>query len=448
MNWGMIGWGAGSFGTGTVYNALALFGLFYLTTVVGLEPALAGSLFFITKLYDAVSDPLMGMISDRTRHRLGKRHPYLLAGGVLLGLSFWLIFLIEPLSTTAVTVSIVVLALLIHATAYTVFSVPYLAIPAEMTHDYDERTKMMSYRVLFLMLGVMLGSVGGPKLVALGGEGQAGYQLMALVFAAVAAGAGCLAFFSTASHTRLTVGGTTAAEQTAGFADGLKLLLRNRPFLLLVAVKLLQLAALASVLASAPYLFRFVLQLSTADIGNYLLVFTLAGLVSIPLWRPVIDRMGKRNTYIICVTLYALAIATWVLWTATEPTWLIYARAVLIGVGSTGGLLCGQALLPDTMEYGRLASGKDNAGAYSGIFTTTEKLAGALGPLVVGVALSAAGLVKGDVGAEAQPDSAITAVLWCASLLPAVLNLATIPVLLKYNLSKERLAELRLAAER
>ncbi len=447
MNWGMLGWGAGSLGTGTVYNALALFGLFYLTTVVGLEPALAGSLFFITKLYDAFSDPLMGVISDRTNHKLGKRRPYLVVGALLLGLSFFLIFNVPTLSTTTLTVTVVVLALLFHATAYTIFSVPYLAVPAEMTNDYDQRTRMMSYRVLFLMIGVTVGSVGGPKLVEYGGDGQAGYQLMAAVFAVVAAIAGIIAFLSTEEHTRLTRDNAiSGAEPNSGLTDGLKLLLHNKPFLLLVAVKLLQLAALASVLASAPYLFKLVLNLNISAISNYLLVFTVAGLVSIPLWQPVIRRYGKRNTYIMCVTLYAVAIATWVLWVPGEAGWLIYLRAVLIGLGSTGGLLCGQALLPDTMEYGRLTSGRDNAGAYSGIFTTTEKLSGAIGPLIVGVALSAAGLVKGNVGAEAQPESAITAVLWCASLLPAVLNLATIPVLLKYDLSKQKLAAMREAA--
>ena len=438
----MLGWGAGSLGTGTVYNALALFGLYYLTTVVGLEPALAASLFFVTKLYDAVSDPLMGVISDRTQHRLGKRRPYLLIGALLLGLSFFLFFTIPALSTTALTVTVVVLALLFHATAYTIFSVPYLAIPAEMSSDYDERTRMMSYRVLFLMIGVTVGSVGGPKLVAYGGEGATGYLLMAAVFGVVAALAGAVTFFSTSAHTRISQT-LVSTEPTSTVTEGLKLLVRNQPFLLLVGIKLLQLAALASVLASAPFLFRLVLNLSTSDIGNYLLVFTVAGLVSIPLWQPVIHRWGKRNTYILCVTLYAVAIATWALWEPGEASWLIYLRAVFIGLGSTGGLLCGQALLPDTMEYGRLTSGKDNAGAYSGIFTTTEKLSGAIGPLIVGVALTAAGLVKGDVGADVQPESALTAVLWCASLLPAVLNLATIPILLKYKLSKERLAELR-----
>lgn len=444
MNLATIGWGVGSLGTGTVYNALALFGLFYLTTVVGLEPALAGSLFFITKLYDAVSDPLMGVISDRTRHRLGKRRPYLLAGALMLGISFLLIFIIPPLSSTALTVTVVVAALLFHATAYTVFSVPYLAMPAEMTSDYDERTKMMSYRVLFLMLGVTVGSVAGPKIVALG-EGQAGYRWMAITFAVVACFAGFVAYFTTG---RTGSRGLASSDDSSSvrFADGFQLLLRNRPFLLLVGVKLLQLAALASVLASAPYLFRFVLGLGPSDIGNYLLVFTAAGLLSIPVWRPFIHRYGKRNSYIVSVSLYALAIATWVLWSDAEPDWLIYLRAVAIGFGSTGGLLCGQSLLPDTMEYGRLTSGKDTAGAYSGVFTTTEKLAGALGPLVVGVALSAAGLVKGDVGAEAQPDSAITAVLWLAALLPAALNLATIPVLLRYDLTKQKLADLRVQA--
>jgi len=220
----------------------------------------------------------------------------------------------------------------------------------------------------------------------------------------------------------------------------------NGPFMLLMAVKLCKLVALASVLASTPYLFRYVLGFSTGQIGNYLLAFSLSGLASIPFWQALMRRFGKRDVFILICTWYALAVASWFVWTPAEAGYWLYVRALFIGFASTGTLLAGLALLPDTMEYGRLTSGADNDGVYSGVFTTVEKLSGAIGPLIVGGLLSAFGLVTGQVAAAEQPESALLAVRVAASLVPAALSLLAIPVLLRYRLTAERLRTLRAAA--
>jgi len=197
-----LGWGAGSLGTGTLYNGLALFGLFFLTSIVGIEPVVAGALLFVTKIYDACTDPLMGAISDRTRHRWGARRPYLLAGALLLGPSFALLFSLEPLGSTALTLAVIGAALLLHATAYTIFAVPYMALPPVLSPDYDGRTQLMSYRVLFLTGGILASSYLGPKVVTWTGEGATGYFWMGVVYAAFAVVSGLWAFAATAGHDR------------------------------------------------------------------------------------------------------------------------------------------------------------------------------------------------------------------------------------------------------
>lgn len=442
-----LGWGAGSLGTGTLYNGLALFGLFFLTSIVGIEPVVAGALLFVTKIYDAVTDPLMGAISDRTRHRWGARRPWLLLGAVLLGPSFALLFSIEPLASTAATLGLIGLVLLLHATAYTIFAVPYMAMPPVLARDYDGRTQLMSYRVLFLTGGILASSYLGPKIVTWAGEGATGYFWMGVVYAGFAVVSGLWAFAATAGHDR--PGNPPGEDEPPVFTqlfDQFRSIAGNRPFLLLMAVKLCKLVALASVLASTPYLFRYVLGFSTGQIGNYLLAFSLSGLASIPFWRALMRRYGKRDVFILICAWYALAVASWFIWTPDEAGYWLYVRALFIGFASTGTLLAGLALLPDTMEYGSLTSGADNDGVYSGVFTTIEKLSGAIGPLVVGGLLSAFGLVKGQVAAAEQPESALLAVRVAASLVPAGLSLVAIPILMRYRLTPEQLRDMRAAA--
>ena len=439
-------WAAGSLATGTLFNAMSLFALFYMTTVLGVGPALAGSLLFLMRLYDAVTDPLMGAISDRTRHRLGPRRPYLLVGALTLPASFALFFNLPPLQDGNL-IGWLIVALLLYSTSYTIFAVPYLAMPPKLAPSYDGRTRLMSIRVSFVIVGVLIGSTGGPLLGEAAGDGAAGYAALGLGLGGLALIAGLVAFFGTKprrlAHVEQGLGG--GASQALAWRHALTqaaAIFKHAPFRLLTIVKLLQLAVLALILTCTPYFFRYVLERSTAEITYYLGAFSVAGLLSVPLWRQIIKRYGKRETYIVSIILYGVGMASWFLWQAGEAAPLFYARAVLLGVFSNGTLLCALSLLPDTMEYDKLASGENREGIMSGVFTTVEKISGALGPLIFGVLLETMGFQAGE-GAAAQPASAILAVQLGLSLIPALLCFACVPFLLAYRLGAAELQALR-----
>jgi glycoside/pentoside/hexuronide:cation symporter, GPH family len=122
-------WASGSLTTASVTNAMSLYGLFFMTSVLGIEAGVAGALLLVAKLYDGVTDPVMGVVSDRTRHRLGRRRPYLIFGALATAASFALFFNLQPAGPVA-TLSLALATLLLFSTAYTIYSVPYLAMPS------------------------------------------------------------------------------------------------------------------------------------------------------------------------------------------------------------------------------------------------------------------------------------------------------------------------------
>ena len=207
-------WATGSLATGAAFNAMSLFALFYMTSVLGVGAALAGILLFAVRLYDAVTDPVMGAISDRTKHRWGPQRPYLLLGAFALAASFALFFNLASLPVAA-TATLLLAALIIYSTSYTVFAVPYLAMSPTLAPSYDARTRLMSMRVGFLILGVMLGSVGGPLLVDAAGDGAAGYSALGFGLGGLALAAGLIAFAGTGASRAL---GADQARQPSAAA--------------------------------------------------------------------------------------------------------------------------------------------------------------------------------------------------------------------------------------
>lgn len=433
-----LSWASGSMATGAVTNAIALFALFFLTSYVGIEAGVAGLLIFATKIYDAFSDPIMGRISDNWQGKNGRRSPFLCLGAILLGVSFFLFFSL-PQMESAIAIPIVFILLIMISTGYTIFAVPYLAFSPDLAPTYDKRTRLMSFRVFFLMMGVLVGAVLGPKLVDLGG----GYQLMGVIIGGVIITVGMIAYFGIR---KLDAALPVPLRQKESFGEmitqsGAQFIqvFETKPFKILTIVKLLQFVVLATVLASFPYFFIFVMEKSASELGTYMGVFSVSGIVAIPFIRFFIKAVNKRNAYIIFLSLYALGLFSWYLWTPAEPMIWFYARAVLVGIVSTGTMFCALSLLPDTMEYDRLTSGKSREGTMSGVFTLVEKFASAVGPLIVGVLLQTTGLITSRSAETVQPEAALSAIHLAASVIPALITLLCVPFLLNYRLTAEML---------
>ena len=433
-----LAWGAGTIAVAALFNSVNVLLLRYAVDYAGIGAALAGALIAGSKVYDAIIDPIIGGASDRSRSRHGRRRPYVLAGGLLMAVAALLLFNIPDFANGTLTAAFFIFALLFYATAYATYSVPYMAMPAEMTSSYHERSRLISFRVAGVAIASMLAVFVGPVLMESVGGGQAGHTALSVFLSAIIVIATLFCFYGTRDAPHHSAEGTPRL----GVAEKLRLLAANRPFVILIIVKLLQLLALAVTQASLPFLFNRILKLDDAALGLYFLVFYGAMIIVQPLWVRAARLRGKRDIYIAATLIYGLIYLSWYFVTETEPLALVYLRAAALGATGGAVLLLGQSLLPDTMEWDYRQTGLRREGMLSAVYTIVEKVAFALGAAFTGLLLGQAGYIQGTAGAaEVQPDSAITAIYWLASFIPLGFLLLSIVALLFYHLTPEQLGE-------
>ena len=424
-----LGWGIGSLGSTTLINGVSFLALFFFTQVLGIAPALAGTLLFTAKLYDIVTDPLMGHVSDRTRTHWGRRRPWLLAAAVVCPAAFLLLFNLPGATPAAVTTWAAV-ALVLYATGYTMFNIPYLAMPAEMTSDYHERTRLMSVRVFFASLGILAGGSLAPVLVTVFGGGAGGYRGMSLVLAAVIFAAMLACFLGTrdARHTEHVV-------TTLGMREQLRLALRNRPFVVLLICKFLHMTGVAVINSTLLYLVTLVIARETAAAAAFGIAATAGTLVSLPLWVRLSRRIGKRNAYFIGVTVYVPALLSWLTVGPGESTVGLVLRGIAIGIATGGLTMTAQAMLPDTIDVDTRRTGLRREATFTAMYSLMEKTAFAFGPLIVGSLLAQAGFDATTGAAQSEPT--LRMILLLFAVIPAVLSGLSAAVLLAYSLDRE-----------
>lgn len=432
-----LAWGVGTVAVAALFNSVNVLLLRYVVDYAGISAGIAGALIGASKLYDAVIDPIIGAASDRTRSRLGRRRPFLLAGAVLLAFAALALF---NLPAGALALPAFLFALLIYATGYALFSVPYMAMPAEMTSSYHERSRLISFRVAAVAVASLLAVFVGPVLMSWAGGGQAGHRALSIFLAAVVLGAGSACFFGTA-HASFQTDLTTPPRAT--WAEKLRSLAGNKPFVMLLVIKLLQLMALAVTQASMPFLFRRVLGLDDKMMGIYFLVFYATMILVQPLWVRFARRGGKRKMYILATLGYGITFLSWYFVDGSTPLIAVFARALVLGAVGGAVLLFGQSLLPDTMEWDYRRTGLRREGMLSAVYTIVEKISYALGAAVTGIILGNSGYIQGvGVAAANQPASAITAIYWLASVIPlGFLSLSAV-ALLFYDLDEKKLNSL------
>ena len=180
---------AGSIGTGGLATLPGLVLVYYLTDTLGVAAIMAGVLVAVAKVWDVVIDPVIGLGSDRLLARTGSRRRLMLLGGVMLPIFFALTFAVPASAGPVVSGVWVMVAFLLCATAFSLFQVPYIALPAELSGDYDDRTRLLTWRVVVLTLAILAFGAGGPMLRNVGSDERTGYLIMGVV-AGLAIGCG------------------------------------------------------------------------------------------------------------------------------------------------------------------------------------------------------------------------------------------------------------------
>lgn len=435
-----FGWSLGTLAMSSLLNTQTAMLMIYLISAVGIAPAVAGSLVFISKIYDGITDPIMGVVSDRTTLRWGRRRPYLLLGGMLAALSVVGLFSVHTVSFVSTQIWVLVM-LLVAATAYTVFNVPYMSMPAEMVQDPYERSKLMSYRVAWIAVGTFVGIALAPRLVAyardtLGVPETEAFSLMSLITAAIILLASLGCFLSTR--------GAPATERTRvsiPFTEQARTALANRPFLILLGIKYLGLYALSATVATNIFFVRQVMQQSEAIMLWYGLAYMVGTLTAIAPWVLVSRRLSKAKTLALSAGLAAVVNLTWLLSGPEEPVALYMLRGFVLAMTNGGMLLMGQSLLPDVMEYDYRKTGLRREGLYAGLYSFVEKLAFASAPLTLGVLLSSMGFIPGLPRTAAQPESALLAITLAMAVIPAVTNTLKVVLALRFRLPEADLRD-------
>lgn len=415
-------------------SALSSLYLFFLVSIVGMSPALAGFLIFISKIVDMVSDPVMGWVSDRTNTRWGRRRPYMFVASFACALALIMLFSVPTESPNFPVAIYVEFALIFYALALTTFNVPYLAMPAEMTNDYHERSNLMSYRAVFLVGGSFMGSAVAGALLKTFGGGPDAYRIVGFVLAGVT----LLTMLVSVIGTR-NAQFTTFTRPSIPPLNQIKLFFVNKPFLVLGGIKAIQFLQLAAGGAVTLFFFVNILQKDEGLLFPFGIAVTIGSVLSLRLWLPVIKKFGKREVFFAALLLQSLVYLSWLLASPSEPLIVFMVRAFLLGSMSGATLICGQSMITDTIEYDRRLSGVNREGMYSSVFSFVEKSMHATGPLIVGVLLAWFGFDPSIPRGEPQPESAQTAIWIGQAWLPALCTAAMALGLLFYNLDEKKL---------
>lgn len=401
----------------------------YLTDFVGIAAATAGTLIAASKLFDAVADPMIGIASDKTRTRMGRRRPYVLTGTLLAAISFCFLYTMPISSSSANNIAVVTILLLVNALAYGVFVIPYLAMAAEMTTTPFQRTSLVSKRVIFAAAGSAAAAFAGPRVIAAMGGGIEGHHYMAFIMSFIIIAAGLACFFGTRSA------GQTVPPRTHRYSlkEQLRLAASNRPFFVLVLTKMTNLMAVAMYQAITPFIFITAIGHSYEELSYYLLTHGLTTLAVQPLWTRFSRRWGKKRMFWLGTIFYVGGLLSWRFADFTDPVWLLAARGLLTGGGGGGMLLAGQSMLPDTIENDFRRTGLRREGVFAGVYTTVEKMASAFAVAMTGIILAAVGYVQGQGVNSVQSVEVVNAVFDCL-FIPAFLQIGSCFVLLFYNL--------------
>lgn len=431
----ILGYAIGSLGTGGFGTLPGLVLVFYLTDTLGIAALAAGIVVTAAKVWDVIIDPVIGALSDRSLAVRGSRRPLMVLGSLALPVLFVLTFAV-PAGVPPLAAGVwVLVAFLLTATAFSLFQVPYLALPAELSGSYDGRTRLVSARVVVLSLAILLFGAGAPELRDAFADEHLGYLVMAIA-AGLLIGLGMLLSCLIVPRTAPRPAARTSIA--AHYRAALDALRRSQSFRVLLLAFLLQGLATGLMLAGAQYVANWVLGTGVALLFAALIA---PALVFAPVWAVISRRIGKERAFVIASVLFAIAAASLLLLDLVPGPW-VYAPVGLAGAAYAGMQALPMSMLPDVISHDAEHHGPGRAGVFGGAWTAGETIGMALGATVLSIVLAVTGYIESTAGQQVvQPDSAISGIVWGFSVVPALLIVVSLIVFARYPLRRADIDE-------
>lgn len=424
-----IGYALGDMGISISYFAVGFFFVYYLTDIVGMDPFLAGMAFFIGKLWDGVNDPLMGILSDRTRSRFGRKRVYILLGALPLALSFILLWMIPIDANEWLQFILATASLTLYGTAYTVVVVPYMALVPVITNDYDERTQITGLRAILSAFGTILGG-GAAMLLSSFSDQVFGLRTITIGF-----GLFTLLSLLIASRSVRGVEDTTSTDVAImefSIPRYLALVKEKNVFILLL-LKFLGAIATGSLSAALPYFAEHILgDQGKSTIG--LAIYVAVSAIVIPVWNKSTQRFDKRRLLLIGNSVSALVLLSMGFLVQENNILFFYLGCVLLGLAMSSYLLIPYSLVPDLVDFYEHKTGERHESVFFGLWMTVHQLGISFAGLILGTSLDIFGY-RGDVAA--QTESALFAVRLAFGVIPGLFFVLTALVLQKYEVTRE-----------
>jgi GPH family glycoside/pentoside/hexuronide:cation symporter len=424
-----IGYAMGDLGISISYFAVGFFFIYYLTDVVGLDPYLAGLAFFLGKLWDGVNDPIMGVLSDRTRSRFGRKRVYVLFGAVPLALSFMLLWAIPTDAAQWVQFVLATLAITLFATTYSVVVVPYMALVPIMSRDYDERTQITGIRAILSTIGTIAGGATAMLLSSFDDE-VIGIRTITLAFAIVTS----ITLIVAAMSVRDIEDNPSANGEIMPFEWGRYLaIMTDRNVAVLLLHRLLGAIGTGVMMASIPYFADNILGdpgKSTIGIAIYVAMSAL----TIPIWTRLTHVHDKRRLLLVSNILTAMVLCGTGFLVGAGQSQAFYVGCFFLGLTMSAYILIPYSLVPDLVEYYENETGERHESIFFGLWITSHQLGISGTGLIIGLSL---GLFGYDGTVDVQTDQALMAVRVSLGVIPGVFLIIAALVLQKYTVTRE-----------
>jgi GPH family glycoside/pentoside/hexuronide:cation symporter len=421
-----LGYGLGDTASHFVWDMVGFWILIFYTDTFGISAAAAGTIMLIARFWDMASDPLMGVISDRTRTRWGKFRPYILWMAVPYGVLAVLAFSTPDLGQTGKVIYAAVTYLLL-MTAYTAINLPYSSLGAVMTSDSYERTSLNTYRFICAFIGQLI--VSGLALTLAhtfgGGDSARGYRLTVTLFAVIAFVLFLITFFTTKERIQ------PPRSQQDSLKQDLRILFRNRPWIILATVGIISFVMFALQNLSMAFYFKYYVG-REESVQLFNVVGSVALIVALPISKPLAERFGKRNVFIGSSILSGTFFSLLYLPGADSVGWL-YTLNVLGKMAYAPAVPLLWTMIADAADYGEWTSGRRATGLFFSAATFAQKGGWGIGGALAGWLLAGFGYVE---QAAQQTALAITGIKLLISVFPGLLYISCAFVLIFYTIDQ------------